>query len=68
MSINDLACTTLVYNERLGRDVPVRAAVYCTAAGCATCAFNPGEKYRRLATGKWVRNGKVWTLHFKPKH
>lgn len=68
MNINDLACTQLVYNERLQKEVPARAAVYCTASGCAACAFNPREKARRLATGKWVRNGKVWTLHFKPKH
>lgn len=68
MNISDLACSFKEYNERLQKDVLTRPAVYCTAAGCATCAFNPREKARRLATGKWVRNGKVWTLHFKPKH
>lgn len=68
MNINDLACTQLVYSERLQKEVPVRAAVYCTAAGCAACAFNPGEKYRRLATGKWIRHENVWTLHFRKKN
>lgn len=65
MILHDTPCTELRFDEHTQKEAPFRAAVYCSASGCAACAFNPAEKYRRLATGKWIRKGRIWTLHFR---
>ena len=60
---NDLPCSVQIWSESLQRDVIARASVECSG-NCVGCGFNWKEQRRRMATGHWVKDGGVWTLHF----